>query len=784
MGWAFRRLMEEDRPDPTHEELSALPPEWRSLAMVVAAASPEKRAGAFGEVAAGLPDGGGWLTLAMARVDPAGLAPIVAPPTKAAAMADVPRELKDRRRWLLWRLVADEGKAKPRKVPYMVDGETPGKWGDPGEYARNLERLTTFDVAFAALESGGYAGVGFAFTPDDPYCGVDLDGCLDASGAVSPKAAAWLARFEGAYVEASPSGTGLHAICRARLVGGGVKGDGFEVYDRGRYFTVTGRAFAPTPTTIPDRQAAVDDLVAAIRAEKRKANGKAEPPPNGDAGWSIPVKAPTADPIAAHAAEALRREAAELTSTPEGGRNHRLNASAFSLGQLVRAGSLSRYEVETALTVAARQCGLGDVEIEKTLRSGIEAGMATPRDLSRVGTAEKRRNGRAANGKPGVDTKDGKPGAGTTDGGRGIVYRDLGLIRVSDIKTVRTEWIWRHRFPAGEISLVAGEGSLGKSQFLTAMAAAMSVGGPWPDGSGDAPIVSTIILAAEDSAEKTIRPRLLAVGADVSKVLILKAQYTFVGAGGRDVAAPVNFQDHDHWKAVFDAEPEARVLIVDPLASYLGRGVDDHRNNELRAVLEPFMEFVARPRGIAVVGNAHLNKTADARTPIYRVMGSAGYANLARAVHLVVRDPDDPAHRVVSLAKSNLGPDDLPAIGYRIEPRTIAGDGIETETCVPAFDPEPIHDFDLRAALAPAKGTAGAPKNDPAECDGWLRFRLESGPVPSNEIFKEGRAAGFTRDQLYDAKKRIKAGAKRDGFGPGGQWSWELPPAAVTWEAP
>ncbi len=87
-----------------------------------------------------------------------------------------------------------------------------------------------------------------------------------------------------------------------------------------------------------------------------------------------------------YALAALDRESAAVASSTAGGRNDALNSAAFALGQLVGAGSLGRVTVEDALRGAAHDAGLSDAEINPTLRSGLEAGMREPRDLSSVGT--------------------------------------------------------------------------------------------------------------------------------------------------------------------------------------------------------------------------------------------------------------------------------------------------------------------------------------------------------------------------------------------------------------
>jgi len=105
-----------------------------------------------------------------------------------------------------------------------------------------------------------------------------------------------------------------------------------------------------------------------------------------------------------YAAAALKDETATVAGTAPGGRNERLNTSAFALGQLVGAGALSRSEVEAALYNAALDCGLvtddGERAVRLTIRSGLDAGEREPRRIPEPQTSAQRRpeRGSAGNG--------------------------------------------------------------------------------------------------------------------------------------------------------------------------------------------------------------------------------------------------------------------------------------------------------------------------------------------------------------------------------------------------
>jgi putative DNA primase/helicase len=166
---------------------------------------------------------------------------MTAPRVLAPDFDAVPAALRERRQWVLWRLEHKPGAKKPTKVPYH-----PG-----GGMASSVDHSTwrPFDDVRAAYEAGGYAGVGYVFSPDDPFVGIDLDGCRNAeTGELAPWAQTALDRFS-TYAEVSPSGTGIHIIMEGALPPGGRKRGPVECYDEGRYFTVTGRS----PDGVPVR---------------------------------------------------------------------------------------------------------------------------------------------------------------------------------------------------------------------------------------------------------------------------------------------------------------------------------------------------------------------------------------------------------------------------------------------------------------------------------------------------------------------------------------------------
>ena len=150
-----------------------------------------------------------------------------------AQVAAIPKELRTRRQWVTWRLEKRRGKLT--KVPYDPKTDRGASTADPATWA-------SFEEAQKAFRGGGYDGLGFVFTESDPFTGIDLDGCISDDGSVKEWALEIVRRLDS-FTELSPSGRGLHIFVRAVLPAGGRRKGQIEMYDCGRYFTVTGRKF-------------------------------------------------------------------------------------------------------------------------------------------------------------------------------------------------------------------------------------------------------------------------------------------------------------------------------------------------------------------------------------------------------------------------------------------------------------------------------------------------------------------------------------------------------------
>ncbi|GIN74003.1 hypothetical protein J14TS2_44780 [Bacillus sp. J14TS2] len=147
---------------------------------------------------------------------------------------DIPNDLKRLAQWIVWK--TEKRKDKFTKVPYQVNGEE--------AQSNNRRTWSTFPTAVKAYQIGDYDGIGFVFSRQDPYIGIDIDKCV-ADG-VPNNFASEIIDMMDSYTEFSPSGNGVHIIVEGKLpdyvAGTGKKNTelDLEVYRFGRYFTFTG----------------------------------------------------------------------------------------------------------------------------------------------------------------------------------------------------------------------------------------------------------------------------------------------------------------------------------------------------------------------------------------------------------------------------------------------------------------------------------------------------------------------------------------------------------------
>ena len=272
---------------------------------------------------------------------------------------------------------------------------------------------------------------------------------------------------------------------------------------------------------------------------------------------------------------------------------------------------------------------------------------------------------------------------------------------------------------------------------------------------------SVIFLSAEDDAADTIRPRLDAAGAEVSRVHILEAVRVQLTDGSL-TEKPFNLEtDSAVLEGALREHPDVRLIVIDPISAYLG-GVDSHSNAEVRGILAPLAALAAR-FGVAVLCVTHLRKSAGAA--IYRAISSIAFAAAARAVWAVASDPEDGDRRLLLGVKQNLSAN-AGGLAFRIE----------TQNNVPrlAWEPGAVA-LDANEVLGNADMQQD--QSERREVKEWLKDLLADGPVAVKKIQAEAKAAGWSWMTVRRAKEALPVVASKSGYQR--KWEWRLEDAQL-----
>ena len=351
----------------------------------------------------------------------------------------------------------------------------------------------------------------------------------------------------------------------------------------------------------------------------------------------------------------------------------------------------------------------------------------------------------------------------------------LKIRRASEIQVRRAHWTWTSRVPRGELALLAGREGIGKSTLAYWMVAAITTGTLPGEHAGQPR--SAVVVATEDSWEHTIVPRLVAAGADLTRVIQVEA--ALVDEDGEQWPEPLSLpRDVEALRRLLATE-DVGLVVLDPLLSRLSGTLDSHKDAQVRQALEPLVR-VAHEARCAVVGIIHVNKAATSDV-LNSVMGSRAFTATARAVLYVMTDPEDEGTRLVGLAKCNIGPTDIPTLTFTIASQ-LAGrdpdDGTEVWSGALAWTGET--DRSVSEALRASRALDDEDGDERDQCAAWLADYLVSndGEARPDDVTKAGRAAGWSVDQVKRAKK--PAGVRSVKSGMTGGWVWQLSPEGST----
>ncbi|MDD5075346.1 MAG: AAA family ATPase [Candidatus Peribacteraceae bacterium] len=323
---------------------------------------------------------------------------------------------------------------------------------------------------------------------------------------------------------------------------------------------------------------------------------------------------------------------------------------------------------------------------------------------------------------------------------------------LSEYQPEEMEWLWKVRIPLGKLTIIEGDPSAGKSFMTAAIAKAVSLGAPLPCENDEIERMpaKVLMLLAEDGIPETIRPRLEKMGADLKNIDILEAVINEIGNERFFSLA----KDLEALEAVL-AKGGYRLLIIDPVNSYLGLNIDTNREADVRAILSPLIKLVEK-YNVALICIRHLAKSQKEKA-LYRGLGSISYTAIARAVYLVGKNPLNYAERVMTCTKNSNAPDDIPAIAFEISSSgNFEWKGERNITSEMLSNPAPDQEDDTSAL---------------GEAQEFLQATLADGPKCANHVLKEARKNSIMEKTLRRAKKELHIESEKGDK----EWQWKLP---------
>lgn len=268
---------------------------------------------------------------------------------------------------------------------------------------------------------------------------------------------------------------------------------------------------------------------------------------------------------------------------------------------------------------------------------------------------------------------------------------------------------------------------------------------------------SVIILANEDDAARTIRPRLDAAGADTSKVHIVQ--------GMAREGAPTDLFQLDTDIAALRSKAleigDVKLIIIDPPSAYLGPKVDAYKESDVRRILAPLAQL-AQDTGAIVLLVVHLNKRSDGG-PQQRFGGSAAWIAAPRAAFLVAEE-EASRRRFMLPVKNNLGNDRL-GFEYRVTEKLLNYSSGPIKA--PFIEWLGVSNRSAGEVLNPPKPKA---PNALDIAKDFLRQELSSGSKPMKEVQASAEAVGISKATLNRAKEVARVMSQKTSDG----WAWSL----------
>jgi DNA polymerase bacteriophage-type len=337
------------------------------------------------------------------------------------------------------------------------------------------------------------------------------------------------------------------------------------------------------------------------------------------------------------------------------------------------------------------------------------------------------------------------------------------------VKEKAVNWFWPERLARGKINLLAGLPDLGKGQIAAFLAAAATADAPLPCGEGRVPQGNVIWFNAEDDTADTIKPRLMAAGADLKRVHLV----TGATVGGKKKTFSLA-TDLPLLRKMIAEIGNVVLVIIDPVGSYMGVGkIDSNRGIDVRGLLEP-LKCLAEDTRTCILGIMHFNKKQDVTSALLRISDSIAFSAVPRSVYAVIHDPENPDARLFLRVKTNVARSGIAGLRFVFTDEKVGfDDELNKEIRGAKIVWTDRVEITANEALdAAGGGQAARAKKEAKE---FLEDMLSGGPVASEELFEMAKQQGISRSTLRRAQKDLKIKPKKGAGSTAGSWTWELP---------
>ena len=340
--------------------------------------------------------------------------------------------------------------------------------------------------------------------------------------------------------------------------------------------------------------------------------------------------------------------------------------------------------------------------------------------------------------------------------------RYVRVTRASEITMRATRWLWldgdAHWLPLGGLTLLGGREGIGKSTIAYGVAAAITQG-TLPGSHHGAP-ACVAVAATEDAWSQTVVPRLVACGADLTRVLRV------------DTVSPQGFSgalslpgDLAAMRQVI-AEHGVALILLDPLMTVINGKLDTHKDAEVRQALEP-LSTLAHECQVGLIGLIHVSKRSDGDL-LSRLMASRAFSAVARSVLFAAKDdsppPEDglvaadarPVERYLfGQPKNNLAAKVAHTLRYHIEGVRV---GHDPDLDQPIWGSRIVWDDqadgridDVLSDQESTRRETGQGRTAKRQAADWMRTLLAESPAPRSEVMELGRKEGFSDSALKRA---------------------------------